>query len=127
MKIRIDFVTNSSSSSFLLGRKDGGAISQEGREKLADLLLQHFLGDLEAENVSLENLAKYAGERGIDPDEKAYKAMQAALKDGYEVAEGWVYWENCEESYAGLAEKLLDILRKEKNYRVITDTDDLSY
>ena len=43
MKVRTDFVTNSSSSSFVFARKGDMSISNETKLKIADVVLRHFI------------------------------------------------------------------------------------
>ena len=124
MKTRMDFVTNSSSSSFLLAKKGQGEISKEGREMLAELLIKKFINNIETiEDVTPENIDSH--------DEFEYKSKEKiriaknAMKDGFQLVRGYVSWEESDYQLSSILEKVLEILKKEENYRVVDD--DLSW
>jgi len=117
MKIRIDFVTNSSSSSFLLAKKGSGEISKEGRDKLVDLLLQNFLKLNIIDDVSSENIAEH--EYFEYRDQVSIKAGQKALQEGFQIGEGHVSYEESEWKLTELLDETLKILDSEENYSVV--------
>jgi len=120
MKIRLDFVTNSSSSSYLLARKGNGELSKAGREKLADLLIKRFLGDMETyEGLTAENIESH--EDFPYDDGEVFDAAKSALKDGFEVVQGYIESDNAENMLTSLLEDVFAVLREEANYRVLDD------
>jgi len=123
MKIRIDFVTNSSSSSFLLARKGNGEISKEGRDKLVDLLVKDFIDLSIIDDITTENLAEH---EGIEyRDRSVIERARTALSDGFELGEGVVVYEGSDYTLSEMFEKMLNILGEEENYRIVDG--DLSY
>ena len=126
MKIRADFVTNSSSSSFLLARKEAGEISQEGKDKIADILINRFLGNNleEIDDVTVENISEH--DRFDFRDESIIDASKAALRDGFELVEGDAQTDITVYIVESLLADMMRVLADEENYLII-DSGNLNY
>ena len=86
MKIRTDFVTNSSSTSFIIARKP----TEKQREVMLKFVQDELLGEntiLLTANSPKEEVAELLEQNGHP--EKFEKVCQL-LKDGYQVSIGWV-------------------------------------
>jgi len=124
MKIRLDYVTNSSASSFLVAKKEGSQLSRESRDKLAELLISKLIGDftvfegLTAENARTHEDMKYKDDDTID---KAVKA----LEDGFRIEKGMIDWEEIEYKIMKILSEALDIIDHDEGYRLIDG--DLAY
>lgn len=108
MKIRSDYVTNSSSSSFILAQK--GELNEAQKEAIIRYVTERMMGDtILTPESSEEEIHKAFKENYIwDDDEQA--AVRQALSEGKTIRHGDVDFECCEDTYAELFERLWKVL-----------------
>ncbi|HIX71862.1 MAG: hypothetical protein KH268_07525 [Clostridiales bacterium] len=124
MKIRSDFVTNSSSSSFILARKD--ELTEEQKQLILDYVCDNLLGEMVLTPDSTEEeIAGFIEEEYIE--EERARQIRKALKEGKSIYYGCVSFEDCEYSYSDAFETLWADLEKctPDNFTMIDG--DLSY
>ncbi len=130
MKIRIDFVTNSSSSSFILARK--GEITEEQKNAVIDYIVKKMLGDkiLASEDVKTEAAMEEKVANLAETDywfEEKQNEIKEALKSGKDIYVGTVNHERADGYYCDLFENIWRILEKNSNGNFEAIQDDLSY
>lgn len=124
MKVRMDFVTNSSSSSFILARKE--TLSEQSKQIIIDFVLDEMMGrKLLTPDSTEEQIQQVFEENYIDEEyqEEIYKA----LKEGKTVYGGDIVFECCEDNYASMFEELWQKLEAADKEDFIAIDGDLSY
>ncbi|MBQ7630827.1 MAG: hypothetical protein IJS81_11560 [Selenomonadaceae bacterium] len=109
MKIRFDFVTNSSSSSFVLARK--GKLTDEQKDAIIKFVEENFLGEAVLSPESTEKEIQKAIEEyySIEINEKS---VREALAKGFNIYSGEVAFEESDYDLAAMYQKLWEILSK---------------
>lgn len=92
MKVRADYVTNSSSSSFILARK--GELTDLQKEAIIEFVEKEMLGKKMLTTVSTEEeIQKVIDEEYLS--DSCEDEIRVALKDGKDIYGGWIDFEDC--------------------------------
>lgn len=122
MKITSDYVTNSSSANFILARK--GKLSKNQIESLIKCIESDYFGEVVlAHDATEEEIQEYFDDSYLT--EAQEKRIRKELKDGKDIYEGTVSYEEAEYHLRELYESILEAVEGEDNISIIKG--DLDY
>ena len=126
MKVRNDFVTNSSSSSFILARN--GEMNEKQKTEILKYVEKEFFGKVVLSPQSTPEEIKSVFEDSYEfEDEEMQLQVKKMLKEGKSIHCDWVSFEECEYHYASIFEDIWEIMEKNGDGNFVTLEDDLSY
>ena len=118
VKIRLDFVTNSSSSSFLVALK--GEFTKKQKNAIADYIIEKILGDKILEPGATEKEIQAASDEYYKVEDNIDEIKQA-LSEGKSIYTGDVVYEPDVNQYSDILEEIWSILEDSDNFEVIDD------
>lgn len=119
MKFRKDFVTNSSSSSFIIAKKD-----EFSELQISEILkfVEEILGQkVLTPQSTKEEIERFFEDNYISAEEKG--KIKKALSEGKNIYVGNIDFEMCEIAYGEVYQNLWEKLGKDKNNFEEIDTD----
>ena len=126
MKIRTDFVTNSSSASFVLARK--GELTDKQKEAIIAFVERRFLGErILSAGATEEEVQNAFDELGIDDNDYDAKGIRKALETGRDVYHGYVNFEESDYAIAGLHNDIWNVIERAGKDTFEGIATDLSY
>lgn len=126
MRVRTDYVTNSSSSSFILAKSS--EMNDKQKTEILKYIEKAFFGrDLLTPKSNEKEIEKVFNDEYEFEDEETQQKVRELLKEGKTITQGWVVFDECEYHYASVFEDIWEIMEKYGDGNFVAIDADLSY
>lgn len=126
MKNRLDYVTNSSSSSFIIARSE--ELNDKQKEEMVKYVAKSFLGKpVLTPNSTEEDMNRVFEEYWDFKDEEIQQQVRAALGKGKSVYSGYVCFRNSVNNYVGVFQDIWKIMQDNGDGTFLWKDEELRY
>ena len=127
MKVRMDFVTNSSSSSFILARTS--KLNEKQKAAILKYVEENMLGEpiLTPESTEEDILKAFEDNWYFDYYEDSQEKVREELKNGKSIYMGEVHFDGCGIDYGDVLQAIWKLLEEHGDGNFVAINDDLSY
>ena len=126
MKIRLDYVTNSSSSSFIIARSE--ELNDKQKEEIVKYVAKSFLGKpVLTPDSTEEDISRVFEDNWDFKDEEIQQQVREVLAKGKSIYNGYVCFGDSDDDYVGIFQDIWKIMQDNGDGTFLSIDEELTY